>query len=53
MMKYEEYTTAEKKAKESEKEKDKTELSNDAYAVIQFIEYLTNKLEKLNKSLLR
>lgn len=46
------YTTVEKKAADALKEpeeqsgeKDKTELSNDAYAVCEFIELLINKIE--------
>lgn len=41
------YTTISKKAKNLEAEKDKIELSEDAYAVCEFLEHLTVRLNRL------
>lgn len=38
------YTTEEKKSKDAEKEKDKVVLSNDAYAICEFVEELTRNI---------
>ena len=47
------YTTAELKAKEPEKEKDKTEVSNDAFAIGEIIDILIKKIEHARVSLIR
>ncbi len=49
----ENYTTAEKKAKDPTKENEKTELSNDAFALGELLEILINKLEHLRISAIR
>ncbi len=47
----EKYTNLTEKAKE--KNKNKIELSNDAYAICEFIENLINKMEHARRSMLR
>jgi hypothetical protein len=49
----EKYTTQEKLDKDNEKEKDKTILSNDSYAICDFIESLINKIEHARISSLK
>lgn len=44
------YTTNDKKAAEPEKEKDKVEVSNDAFAIAGLLESLVFKLEQLRLS---
>lgn len=48
---HEKYTTKEKKAKEPEKERDKTELGTDAYAVAELLESLYFKIEQIRRKL--
>ena len=47
------YTTAELKAKEPEKEKEKTILSNDAFAIGEIIDALIKKIEHARTSLMK
>ena len=47
------FTTKEKLNKDPEKEKDKTELSNDAHALGELIELLTEKINEVRFNLLK
>ena len=44
------YTTKELKEKDPEKEKDKTEISNEAFAICDFLDQLIKKVEHLRLS---
>ena len=53
-MKFEDkYTTAERKQKDADKEKDKTEVSNDAFAVGDIIQALKTKIDNIKISLIK